>query len=875
DPAFGCWGPSNADCRNCTNWLQEGRCVDKCNSRGFFANKAKKTCDRCYVECDTCKGPEPTDCLSCRSFKLFRKPGLASAEFDDEPSVEEEQSPAAHEIDSDTTVVLLENTLPPSEQQTRFTQLTCVPECPGNRYYVKNGECKRCHRSCYDLGCHGPSNQPGPDGCMQCRYAQIDPPLGNTTQGSVSRCLYNSDKAHSNSVCLNNDLLDHFVQASTHPHVEEFECAPCDDECSTCTSKGTSRKTNKCKCKNMVLYTPYHKMNGMEKQEDERCLSQCSRGMFYDNETIEAGVAGVCRWCSLQCDKTGEGPHCTGGSDMDCIKCAYYSFKHGEKRTCVQNCSTLGLFKYDKEKTCNEIDYEARDRMHRALMWILGALFLVVVIIIGLLLWRRQRRLAKELEQEKVANNPEMPELIPMDLNGPKINRERLTLIPKHALSRTARELGKGAFGVVYAGCWMPIGQNGKATKVPVAIKVVRDPSGRAQSEMLDEATKMTMMRHENLLRIVGVCLSGDDLQLVTLLRPLGNLREFLQKHKTKLSGKDLLQYSYQIASGMKYLSDQRVVHRDLAARNVLVKNSQHVEITDFGLAKLMDVGSDSVQVGEGKVAIKWLALEALEKQVYNTATDVWAFGVTVWEILTYGETPYINMTPHVIKDYLMNGGRLEQPNNCSTELYKFMLDCWLPKPETRPTFAMMKDLLYRFCRAPYVFVSDVDQYAPMELDNSSQLGLIEEMLNYSDFEDPQNYFDSEPNTPGCTNTGEMFNNPMGIRRMDSLGSQRYAQDPTTGNRKEFGMADDNYLVPNSHAAEIGAIMYTPVVVDEAGNSSLVESLGYYNEVKAGSEYINDTQALKQKSLRNSRDDRLSMIEEDDDIAVIEKESCL
>ncbi|GMT26579.1 hypothetical protein PFISCL1PPCAC_17876, partial [Pristionchus fissidentatus] len=871
DPAAGCWGKADVDCRKCNNWRQDGKCVDKCNKRGFYENSDNQTCERCYVECDTCKGPEATDCLTCRGFKLFKKPGHSSLEFEEEPV---EPKPVSHLVGSETTIGF-ENTLPPSELPSHLTQLTCVPECPSDRYYVSNGECKRCHRSCYDLGCNGPSNVPGVDGCKACKYAQIELHDGQDSKSAnVTRCLYNSDKAHSNAVCTNNDLLDHFVQASRLEIVHELLCVPCDKECLTCTGRGNSRLKDGCVCRNYVGLGYFHKFNGVN---DEKCIGQCGNGMYRDESTTIANVAGVCRQCHPSCDKTAVGATCTGSTPNDCTKCTheYFTYEKGENnRTCLTNCSDypgVHLFTYYKDRTCHLEDKETREKIRNGLLWSIGILFLLTVLIIGCLLWRRQRRLSKELEQEKVANALELPELIPMDLANNRPNMERLTLIPKHALSRSGKELGRGAFGVVYAGCWMPKTGSVKSTKVPVAIKVVRDPSGRAQAEMLDEATKMTMLRHENLLRIVGVCLSGDDLQLVTLLRPLGNLREFLQKHKGKLSGKELLQYSYQIASGMKYLTDHRVVHRDLAARNVLVKNIHHVEITDFGLAKLIDIGSDSVQVGEGKVAIKWLALEALEKQVYNTATDMWAFGVTVWEVLTYGESPYASKSPHAIKEMLLNGERLGQPNNCSVELYKVLIDCWLPNPDSRPTFALVKDLLYRYCRAPHMFVYDIERNGPStDLDNCSQRGLIEDILDETDFEDPQNYFDSEPNTPGCVNTGDMFN-PMGVRRMDSLGSQRYAQDPVA-NRKEIGIVDDNYLVPNSQTAEIGATLYTPVVVDETGNSSLVESLGYYNEVKPGAEYINDVQTIK-KPIRNSRDDRLSMIEEDD--SNIEKESCL
>ncbi|GMR51314.1 hypothetical protein PMAYCL1PPCAC_21509, partial [Pristionchus mayeri] len=882
DPEFGCWGPTNADCRKCMHWLQEGRCVEKCSEKRFFENHELKTCDECYKECDTCTGKGETACLTCRDFRLYRVPAAVLSpiinDADDFPG----DKPRSIMIEA-STMGSHETTIS-SESRGNRTQLTCVggDTCPKN-YFLdgekgKGGECVPCHESCYDNGCNGTSNHPGPNGCKQCKYALIERPQGNATVGAISRCLFNTDLLHANQVCDSNSLLDHFVQTTTHRDlVAEFECAPCDDECLACQSKGISRITNKCICKNFVAYGPWHKpVSGSNKRgQDARCVQSCDhlKGFFHDNETIEAGVKGVCRACSRMCVWDGEGPWCTGETNQDCINCAHFTYKHDDgTKTCVKDCmDELGLFAYSRDNTCNAVDLDKRDKIKNTIIYTLIALLIVLFLLAALFFWLRQKRLSKELEQEKVANNPEMPELIPMDLNGHKPNHEKFNLISKQCLSRSAKELGRGAFGVVYAGCWMPLTRNGKPTKVPVAIKVVRDPTGRAQSEMLDEAAKMTMLRHENLLRIVGVCLSADDLQLVTLLRPLGNLREFLQKHRGKLSGKELLQYSYQIASGMKYLSDQRVVHRDLAARNVLVKNIQHVEITDFGLAKLIDIGADSVQVGEGKVAFKWLALEALEKQVYNTATDVWAFGVTVWEILTYGESPYANMTPMATKEFLLDGHRLVQPPNCNIELYKYLIDCWLPNPDSRPTFAILKENFYKCCRAPWYFVNDSDKSSPFELDNCSQRLLIEEILDETDFEDPQNYFESEPNTPGCANIGNVFDPPMGIRRMDSLGSQRYAQDPTT--RKEFGMDDGNYLVPNSHAAEIGATMYTPVVVDESGNSSLVESDGYYNEVKQGSDYVNDTQGVK-KPLRSSRDDRLSMIEEDDDI-IVEKESCL
>lgn len=176
-----------------------------------------------------------------------------------------------------------------------------------------------------------------------------------------------------------------------------------------------------------------------------------------------------------------------------------------------------------------------------------------------------------------------------------------------------------------------------------MAIKVVQETSGKAQQEMLGEAGLMASMRHPHLLRLVGVCLS-DGLQLITPLRPLGNLLEFVQKHKQKLGSLELMRYCQQIASvrlsiivnikelhsthlqAMEYLEQHRLVHRDLACRNVLVKTSFHVEVTDFGLAKMLDYGESEVYV-EGKVSND-LFYTALYVRAYSGSSKVAGVGM-------------------------------------------------------------------------------------------------------------------------------------------------------------------------------------------------------------------------------------------------------
>ncbi len=125
----------------------------------------------------------------------------------------------------------------------------------------------------------------------------------------------------------------------------------------------------------------------------------------------------------------------------------------------------------------------------------------------------------------------------------------------------------------------------------------------------------------------------------------------------------------------MEYLERHRLVHRDLAARNVLVKGAFHVEVTDFGLAKMLDYGEHEVHV-DGRVAIKWLAYECLQYRCFTHASDVWAFGVTCWEVLTFGLSPYQGIPLTQIREHLKRGERLPQPDNCSQELYQTLLQC-------------------------------------------------------------------------------------------------------------------------------------------------------------------------------------------------------
>jgi len=194
----------------------------------------------------------------------------------------------------------------------------------------------------------------------------------------------------------------------------------------------------------------------------------------------------------------------------------------------------------------------------------------------------------------------------PLKLTNVKPNLAKLRIV-KEAELRKGGILGYGAFGTVYKGVWVPEGDN---VKIPVAIKVLREGTQpNMNKEFLEEAYIMASVDHPNLLKLLAVCMTSQ-LMLVTQLMPLGCLLDYVRNNKDKIGSKPLLNWCTQIARGMAYLEERRMVHRDLALRNVLLQTPGCVKITDFGLAKLLDINEDEYKAAGGKMPIKWLALE-------------------------------------------------------------------------------------------------------------------------------------------------------------------------------------------------------------------------------------------------------------------------
>ncbi|XP_025266682.1 tyrosine-protein kinase receptor torso isoform X1 [Camponotus floridanus] len=179
-----------------------------------------------------------------------------------------------------------------------------------------------------------------------------------------------------------------------------------------------------------------------------------------------------------------------------------------------------------------------------------------------------------------------------------------------------------------------------------------------------------------------------------TITNRLYDIQQDVIKYTENVTSADLLNFARQVATGMEFLSSNRIVHRDLAARNVLVRSDRVVKISDFGLSR--DIYQENVyrKKGNGKLPLKWMAIEALTHQIYTTYSDVWAFGILLWEIITLGAMPYPGTPTNRILQLLKSGYRMERPPNCGRELYDIMYSCWNLRPQSRPTFTELKQSL-------------------------------------------------------------------------------------------------------------------------------------------------------------------------------------
>lgn len=555
----------------------------------------------------------------------------------------------------------------------------------------------------------------------------------------------------------------------------------------------------------------------------------------------------------IPCDTECRG--CHGPGPDNCFQCRNFKIYNGEAsaNNTLFNCTVTCTKDYPykiitqdlAEPYCSAVAVRAGLTSPEIdatiyLAFSFGFVLFIIVVAVGSIWHCREKEKTKKeiVNMTRVMCGSEDAE--PLRPTNVGANLTKFRVIKENEL-RQGKLLGAGAFGSVYHAVWMLPTPEGKIKKVPVAMKILKDLNNgySASKEFLEEAYIMATLDHPHLLRLSGVCMTSQ-MKLITQLVPLGSLLEYIKANKNQTGSKALLNWSKQIAEGMAYLESRRLVHRDLAARNVLVQSPTFVKISDFGLAKLLSSDCDEYKADGGKWPIKWLALECIRHRTFTTKTDVWAFGVTIWELLTFGGRPYEGIQAKDVPEKLELGERLDQPDGCTLDVYCALLSCWQIDADSRPSFKELVDIFKGFAQDPVrylVIPGDSDRRLPL-FTSHDQKDMMRRLAQ-----------DGQSTEPTITETEEYMSPKRSpvvagpshatipMNGVDRLTMKRYMTDPrrmpgddeTDANRREVTVGnirldlpldEDDYLMPTSQSQSGGAaggymdLIGTPACID-------------------------------------------------------------
>ncbi|XP_033867933.3 ephrin type-A receptor 6 isoform X1 [Acipenser ruthenus] len=264
---------------------------------------------------------------------------------------------------------------------------------------------------------------------------------------------------------------------------------------------------------------------------------------------------------------------------------------------------------------------------------------------------------------------------------------------------RIERVIGAGEFGEVCSGRLKSPGKR----EIPVAIKTLKGGYvDRQRRDFLREASIMGQFDHPNIIRLEGVVTKSRPVMIVVEYMENGSLDTFLRKHDGHFTVIQLVGMLRGIASGMMYLSDMGYVHRDLAARNILVNSNLVCKVSDFGLSRVLEDDPEAAYTTSGgKIPIRWTAPEAIAYRKFSSASDIWSYGIVMWEVMSYGERPYWEMSNQDVILSIEEGYRLPAPMGCPVTLHQLMLHCWQKERSHRPKFTELVSFLDKLIRNP------------------------------------------------------------------------------------------------------------------------------------------------------------------------------
>ncbi|KAM9831512.1 ephrin type-B receptor 3b [Neosynchiropus ocellatus] len=332
--------------------------------------------------------------------------------------------------------------------------------------------------------------------------------------------------------------------------------------------------------------------------------------------------------------------------------------------------------------------------------------FIIAVVVIAIVCLRKQRN-GSESEYTEKLQQYKSPIVTP----GMKVYIDPFTYEdPNEAVREFAKEIdvscvkieeviGAGEFGEVCRGRLKLPGRR----EIIVAIKTLKvGYTDRQRRDFLSEASIMGQFDHPNIIRLEGVVTKSRPVMIVTEFMENGALDSFLRLNDGQFTVIQLVGMLRGIAAGMKYLSDMNYVHRDLAARNILVNSNLVCKVSDFGLSRFLeDDPTDPTYTSSlgGKIPIRWTAPEAIAYRKFTSASDVWSYGIVMWEVMSYGERPYWDMSNQDVINAVEQDYRLPPPMDCPTALHQLMLDCWVKERNLRPKFTQIVATLDKLIR--------------------------------------------------------------------------------------------------------------------------------------------------------------------------------